>query len=176
MNWKLIILALIIVIIGIAAYFFFFFILQKPNPETTITSIGFGQPSQYIPPPFDQSPVSPTTFVTSFYSWYLQSTVNDPRFVLSDEYKTAIAKWLMPEFIANWNTIVENTNENPVLLAQDYADSWLTNIQASVTAQTATTTTVLVSLGIRSEIKTLNVELVNFTDGLWRISGVSSER
>ena len=173
MNWKWILLVLVIVAAGVA----YFFYSQKTAPvasPTTATSTGFGQPAQYIPPPADQSSASPTTFVTGFYSWYLQGIANDPRFVLSDQYKSAINNWLTLDFISNWDSIVTNTNENPVLLSQDYADSWLNNINASVVSQTSTTTVVLVSLGTSSTPHKLTVELSPVDNNMWRIVRVTT--
>lgn len=171
-NWKIVISVLVIVIVGIAVFLFFTSQKTPSATTTTSTSTGFGQPAQYIPIS-NQSSASPTIFVTSFYSWYLQGIISDSRFVVSDQYKAAIKNWLAPDFIADWNTIVENTNENPVLLAQDYADSWTTHINASVVSQTATTTTVLVSLGIPPNVKKLTVGLIHGTDSTWRIASVT---
>lgn len=169
--WKLLVSVLIIIVVGIALFLFFSSRGTSTGPATTSTGPRFGQPAQNIPLP--NQTLSPTAFATNFYTWYLQGLMNDQTFDGSDQFKSTINNWLTPDFIANWSTIVENTDANPVLLAQDYANSWSTNVNTSVVSQTATTITVLVSLGISSELKKLTVELVRITDGTWRIASVT---
>lgn len=178
--WKPLLFLFIIIFAGGLVYLYFLtapsITIPVPVPtKTTSTNSTFGQPAQNVPLPkqISNQTSSPAQFAANFYTWYLQGLMSNQSFSNSNQFKSGITDWLTPDFITNWSTIIENTDMNPVLLAQDYANSWLTNINTSVVTQTATTTTVLVSLGTSSQIHNLTVDLMNIADGTWRIASVT---
>lgn len=169
--WKLSAFILVIVLIGVAIFFFFFSEKAPTNPSPTTSTTGFGQPAQNISP-LNQTK-SPTEFTTNFYAWYVQNFTSDVKFGITKESKSAINEWLTSEFAKNWDTIIANTESDPVLLAQDYQSSWLGTVHATVVDQTATTSTILVSLGTAAELHQLTVHLI-FSNNEWRIDSVTS--
>lgn len=178
--WKPLLSLFIIIFAGGLVYLYFLTVPKTTSStlptSTQTTSTVQVQPTPNVPVPQEISnqTSSPAEFTKDFYAWYLQGIMKDASFPNSDQFKSTIHNWLTPDFIANWQTMIENINVSPILLAQDYANSWSTNITASATSQTATTTSVLVSLGTISDLKRLVVELVPVTDGTWRISRISN--
>lgn len=170
--WKPVVFILIIIIIGITAFFYFTKPAGTSSSAVTPATTGnvFGQPAQNTSPPDQIS--SPTTLVTGFYGWYLENLIRNQGFAGTDQFKSTITNWLTPNFAQNWNTLAENTGTDPVLLAQDYQNSWATNIQTTIVNQTSTSSMVLVSLGSGQQGQRVTVHLV-FINGVWRISAVT---
>jgi hypothetical protein len=160
--WKIILAILVVLVLALVL---FFVLSQKPSAK----------PATSIPNPFadvtSNTSETPDAYTSAFYSWYLQVLAKDQTFSSSPDFKSQIGQWLTPELVANWNSIVENTDENPVLLSQDIADSWVTNVNASVVNQSATDATVLVSLGTSTDLHQLIVRLVRSNDK-WSIASV----
>jgi serine/threonine protein kinase len=114
----------------------------------------------------------PSAAVASFYTWYLRGMINNPRFTSSPEFKSSTPKWLSSDFINNWQKIVAAHGVDPVTLSQDYQKSWISSIAPLVTYQSATTSTIVVTLGTGSEVHGVRVHLV-FSNGNWLISSVT---
>ena len=161
-NWKIILpAALLILILGILL---FFFLAQSKPAQVTTPYNPFADVS-------NNPAETPDAYTSAFYTWYLQVLAKDQSYSSSPDFKTSIQKWLTPEFVANWNSIVENTDADPVLLSQDYQDSWLTNIRTAIVSQSATDSTVEISLGTGTDQQLLSVHLIR-TDNQWRIASV----
>jgi hypothetical protein len=76
-------------------------------------------------------------------------------------------------FINQWATIANESDSDPVLLSQDYYNSWETDATVSVLSQSSTDATELVNLGTGSETLQLIAQLQMTPNG-WRISDISS--
>jgi hypothetical protein len=178
-NWKILLSLFGILIIIVCAVLYVLTAPPEPPapapPQATSTTATVTQtPSiPVVVPQVQNQTASPTEFTKNFYTWYLQGLVNDQRFSGSDEFRSSVSRWLTPEFIAAWDSIIEQTNANPILLAQDYASSWSTNITTSIGTETATTTTIIVTLGVPREERKLIADLVRTNEGAWRIARVT---
>jgi hypothetical protein len=115
---------------------------------------------------------SPSHLVTSFYRWYLHRYMSDLHFKSSPGFGSSLATRLSPDFISNWQKILNTHDVDPVLLSQDYGNTWISNIKTSVAYESTTKGTVLVSLGTGSDIHNLRVHLV-FMNNRWLISSVT---
>ena len=112
------------------------------------------------------------SFVWSFYDWYLHGVTGNLHFTTSAEFKSSLPKLLSADFIRNWQKIIDTTDVDPLLLTQDQLNSWISNIKTVAAYQSATTSTVLVSLGTGSETYNLRVHLT-FMNNAWLISSVT---
>jgi hypothetical protein len=164
MKYLKIIIPISILILGIGITLLFF--LQKPHTPTQ-TKTPYNPFAEISNNPAE----TPDAYTTAFYTWYLQVLSNDQNFSSSPNFKSSISQWLTPEFVANWNSIVENTDQNPVLLSQDTQDSWASNIRTALVNQSTTDSTVEVSLGTTPNQQILLVHLVH-NENQWRIASV----
>jgi hypothetical protein len=179
--WKLLLGIFVVIFIGGCVYLYILTSPEKPvatvtTPTTTPSTDNsyFGQSTQtttIVPVTPEAQATDPSEFTKNFYAWYLDGFKNIT-FSRSDKFKSEINNWLTPDFLQNWSAITQDSGSDPVLLAQDYFDSWITNMQTSITTQTATTSTVMLTLGTSSQKNILSVSLVKH-DTSWRIDSVS---
>ena len=114
---------------------------------------------------------TPDGLTHAFYKWYLYEFANglnhsgDPAFVSS------LRTWLTDGFVSQFAQMANDTDQDPVLLAQDWSRSWPAHIATTLRGQTATTAEVLVSLGTGDELKQLHVSLILTSSG-WRIASI----
>jgi hypothetical protein len=161
-KWLIGGIILLIVVIGA---FVFLFILPRNTTLGTNTSS--------FPLSAEQKVTQPDAFVTNFYTWYLTEFSSDIQFDSNPKFIGAITNWLTPSFAANLKAISDSTEQDPILLAQDYQNSWLQNITTTILSSTPTTSNVLLSLGTPAEFHQLVVHLV-LIGGVWHIDSVSS--
>ena len=152
----------LILVVGILAIFFTR--KQSSPPESAVPYNPFADVSS-------NPSETPDAYTTSFYTWYLQVLSTNQSFSSSPDFKSSISQWLTPEFVANWDSIVENTDQNPVLLSQDIQSSWSGNIHTAIASQSQTDATIDVSLGTAPDQQLLAVHLVRNSNG-WRIASV----
>lgn len=115
---------------------------------------------------------APDEFTKNFYTWYLQGVTRNIKFVSTTQFSSTIGDWLTQDFALNFRDIASRTNGDPVLLAQDYQNSWATNIQTTVTDRSATSSTVILSMGNSSELHKVAVHLIS-AENTWRVSSVT---
>jgi hypothetical protein len=161
-NWK-IILPIVLVVLILGTLLFFFLTPSKPAQVTT--------PHDPFADVSNNPAETPDAYTSAFYTWYLQVLATDQNFSSSPIFKSSISQWLTPEFVANWDSIVENTDQNPVLLSQDIQSSWASDIHTAINNQSATDSTVQVSLGTGTDQQLLTFHLVR-TNNQWRIASV----
>ena len=93
---------------------------------------------------------SPTTFATELYRSYLNNMATQfnvtPRERATRD--TAWRKhWLTPRFARQFSSIGNKLDSDPVILAQDYCEGWLRDIDASLISSNGSYATVAVKLG-----------------------------
>jgi hypothetical protein len=161
---KLLVFVLVIVAIGIGV-FLFWSSRDTASPSSQSPS-GLGNPASGT----SATPNSSAEFVIAFYSWYIDGATKNLRFADSSEFVSTINNWLTPEFVQKWNYLIQQTNANPVLLAQDFDASWKDAVHASVSSQTAEETIVQVTFGTSQH--TVYAHLMQ-QNGSWRIASVT---
>ncbi len=172
LKFVLLILSLVLLI---ACGIYFIFLRQSPplnNPTPPPTFSGFGKPAESTPLLNETS--SPLDFTFNFYTWYLQNLSRDQSFTSSSRFQSESEQWLTTDFASNWNNIVQSSESDPVLLTQDYQDSWASNVQVTPLSQTATSTSFLVALGTSEQLHQIRVTLIPF-DNTWRIKSVATK-
>ncbi len=150
----------------------YFFFLRSPSSTGPTDTIPTTQPIQNPYTGATQKKVSPSEFTTIFYQWYLQGLAKGPAFSSSQEFTSSLSQWLTPSFISSLGALTDNTDSDPVLLAQDYQNSWYTHLSPQIIEQTETTSTVRLTLGMEADEHVVVVHL-ELTDGQWRISAVT---
>ncbi len=151
---------LLLIVIGVI-----FILLPKKNPSQGVSGALF-------PVSTDQKELQPEVFTTNFYKWYIVQFKNNVGVASTAEFKNTLSNWLSPAFTANFDTLVQNTGSDPLILAQDYQNSWLTTISATVLSSTPTTASLLVTLGSGTELHQLIVNLA-LIKGYWHIDSVT---
>lgn len=141
---------------------------SKKPPTSTVVENPFAQISS-------NTTETPDAYVKSFYLWYLQVLSKDQNFSSSPDFKIQINKWLTPVFVANWDSIVTSTDEDPVLLSQDFQDSWITTIRAqAITTSSADSSTILLTLGDGTDTHQVIVHVTRAATGQWQIASVDN--
>ena len=169
-TWTWIIGVVLVVLIAAAAWFVFTGIPgTQPSPNNLYPASNTNPFSGGVTgtgtttPAVTNTSTDPARFAGDFYRWYLSWKGTGPY---------GLGDWLTPEFVSNWQSIIDATDDDPVLLAQDTQRSWLTNITALAVSADAASSTVDVSLGSGPDLHSLSVSLVRGSNG-WRISAVS---
>jgi len=166
--WHLIALILIIALVGGAIFLKLWSTPSTPvqtNQQNQQSDTGFTGGMTKPPAQADQ-------FTTAFYNWYLQNLKQNPTFPDPSIRNQVFAPWLSSNFIANWDTIGNNIDSDPALLASDNPETWGPGVFSSVLTQTATTAAVHVTIGYGSTAHTYVVQLIKASDGNWRIDSV----
>lgn len=167
--WALVLLGAIVVG-GVAVL-----MLRPPQPTPPPNSTAYVPPNNSAtvsPSSTSTASQTPDVFVEAFYTWYMQGMQTDVHFTSSTDFQSGIGQWLTPEFIADFQNRTDADEQDPVLLAQDFASSWPSNIQASLVAQSSTSSTVIVSLGTGIQLQKMSVTLLR-TDAGWRIDSIA---
>jgi hypothetical protein len=162
MKKLLFIIGIIIILIAIGIVSFIFF-SPKSSP---------GLSGNTFPISSDQQVPQPDVYATNFYKWYILQFKNDVDFNATPDLKKQLLTWVTPQFADQFENIIQSTGSDPVLLAQDYQDSWLTDVSSSVLSNSGTAATILVSLGSVNDLHQLVVNLV-LVDGYWRVNSVT---
>lgn len=92
---------------------------------------------------------SPEAYVTSLYRSYLDLMSGEPaeRVLQAEQNRKERQwrlEWLTPRFNANWRRLGEETDADPVLMAQDTGDDWSSTMRVQVLTRTPTRAAVLV--------------------------------
>lgn len=165
-----------IVIVLLAAGFVTYLLLPRSPADTPAESTFPSTPGStevFVPPEQSANALkTPDGFAVGFYTWYLSGVAADPLFSVSARFTADLPQWLTPTFAAQYRALASSTQEDPALLAQDFLPSWPSTIRATVAAQTAAESDVLVLLGTSAELKKLGVHLTR-ESGEWRISSIS---
>ena len=165
-HWKLF-AVFVLVIVFLFGIFIFFFPSQNPQPTTPATNPF----NNIVDPQPNNSSIS--TFVASCYKTYIQWYVSNNKSANPSQSIPDPSRCFTSDFINQWPGIITNTEGDPVLLAQDYGNSWMSNINAMVSNQSQTAASVTLSLGSGNELRQLLVQLQLTSNG-WRISSVTS--
>ena len=191
MKWLKLILILLIAIAIIGAAVFFFFFPKAPAVQTVPNDNGYfsggtgtgasGQtpgaggvvPIQATSTPTAAMEQSPADFAKGFYTWYLNGLVDNFKFSSSNDFTSSEANWLTPNFATNWQNLAAQTDANPFLLAQDYQNSWASDITASAENQSATSSAVLVTLGASSPSPQKVTAHLMSANGTWLIDSIT---
>lgn len=117
---------------------------------------------------------SPQQTVLHFYHWYLNEVKNE-RYPLAQNYngdKTSITQWISPSLLNKLmnGTLRDEIDYDYFTYAQDFSDSWLTNINAKVIKQTLSHSEVQLSLGEKDSLSQYQVELNH--KSCWKIDSV----
>jgi Protein of unknown function (DUF3828) len=123
------------------------------------------------PPELNNQSSEPAVLTENFYRWYLEGLTTKQAFTDSTEFRSALANWLTDDFITRWDTLIESTGHDPILLAQDYQGDWLQTIVATTISRSATTSLVTISLGAAPQEYALNISLTKANNS-WRIQNV----
>jgi|GEM_PF-3037193 len=151
--WHLIALILIILVVAAAILFKLW-----PSQQTTVT-----QPGNTV-----TTSQTATGLIGGCYKAYLNAYINQTKYNNPVQFKQITDACFTPEFVANWQNIVDHTDSDPVLLAQDYDQSWLTSQNVQILSDGIA----LLTLGSGPKSEKLIVQYQTVPDG-WRISGVS---
>jgi hypothetical protein len=168
--WKI----LLILILGLTLIIIcFIFLVYRPS-KSTLPAVPLSNVNNLSNPPaqIGQAPIPPTKVAENFYKWYLQNLKKNSTFTSLEPFKTSLSQWVTPEFIAAWSTTTQVSNIDPVLLSQDYQDSWVTTIKTQVIEGNQTTSTVVVSLGSEAELNEVLVHLI-FINNKWIIFSIA---
>jgi hypothetical protein len=161
--WKIIVVVAVVVILVIITITT---LLLRPVATTTETP---------IQNPFANavtSETNPSTFVKNCFQAYIPAYIAELSVTSPTQFSNYAAACFTPDFIAQWPNIVSSTDSDPVLLSQDYYNSWKTDISAITASQSQTTSSVILNLGAGSELVQLEVNL-QLTPSGWRISSVT---
>jgi hypothetical protein len=173
-----IISGIIIVLVLLAGLWFLSSQTSTQTPINTGTLPTYQNPFSGKPNPAQNTPTpavakSPADLTKGFYSWYIGGLISDQSFVTSDEFKSHQTNWLTPRMIAEWQ-FTDVDGADPALQAQDFQDSWASDIQTSVQMQSATSTVVALTLGAENP---LNIQHLLVTvvpvNGNWLIDSVT---
>ena len=178
-NWQfslLLFLILLCVVLGI-----YFLLLQSkqpavppplayPTPKTIENTVE--TPATITRPV--ETELTPADVVTSLYRWYINGLAANIHFTSSPEYKTSLPTWLTQDFISHLESTATQIDADPILLAQDYGSSWLTNMTVTMQNKTIDQSTVILTLGVRREVRILNIHLV-YTQHTWLIDSISQK-
>jgi hypothetical protein len=91
---------------------------------------------------------APETVIKEFYRWYIER-LNRNKDPLTQE-KTALRQYLTPEFLRKAPRLLQQTNADVFICAQDFDKDWGTNVQVS-------------RLNIQGAVATANVALSGTT-------------
>lgn len=162
MKWITIaVLGLLVIIVGIVLLFG----TKTPAPQTQTTNT-------VTLPVAAQALQSPAEFATDFYTWYISNREKGPSFPTPNNLTSVLGPWLTPQFIANWQTIITNTDADPVLWAQDNPATWGHGITASIVSQSNSASSVRVLIGSGKTTHTFTLQLVK-SGNSWRIDSVA---
>jgi len=115
---------------------------------------------------------TPYRAAISCYTWYLEvySRGATPQQVAA---RPEAAQCFTPSFIASWDSLIQSTGSDPVLLSQDYGISWSSHISATTVGQSIHSSDQQVTLGEGSDQTTVVAHLVETQDQHWQIDSVS---
>lgn len=115
----------------------------------------------------------PDGLASSCYKWYISYFANTSSKPSETDYQNGVNACFTSEFINSWPS-GENVDMDPVLLSQDYQNSWVDSVRTTVLASSVTTGSVLIQLGTGSTEKDLLLTLEKTSLG-WRISNVAKK-
>lgn len=116
---------------------------------------------------------SPSNTVRTCYAWYVQASGYGAN-ALTAQDRVEAAKCFTPDFISKWNSTIDSTGGDPVLLAQFVGKTW-NIISVSPVSQSIDSSDQLVTLGTGSEQAKIVAHVVkDRTTGAWQIASVSS--
>src|SRR5258706_10274022 len=104
-----------------------------------------------------QAAASPETVVKDFYRWYIDQ-LNKDRDPLTHE-KTALRKYLTPEFFRKAPKLLEQTDADVFICAQDWDRDWGRNVLISKLTVQGTLATMNVTLSGKTMKRKLKVKL-----------------
>ncbi len=113
---------------------------------------------------------TPDAVAKTCVSWYVQAEN-----VALDDYEKGIESCFTPTFYKSWDSIRDDTGQDPVLYSHTYTPSWLTKQTASIKTQTDTESTVSVTLGNGTTALMVDVQLEKTSNG-WRITNVTESK
>ena len=111
------------------------------------------------------------SLVRDCYQWYVNAYAKlEPPAAQPTPDSKAI-QCFTPAFIASWRH--NDSGVDPVLLAQDYFESWLSSVQTTLVYATPVDVTVKTVLGTGSEARTILVRVTKDNDA-WQIAAVKT--
>lgn len=108
----------------------------------------------------------------SCYQWYVQKFAVNSDVISSAQGDAMLSTCFSNRLLNSWSQIIEETNADPVLYAQDFYPSWISSVRAQVVSELSQTASVIVTLGQGSEQHVLSVQLER-VGGSWKIDAVS---
>jgi hypothetical protein len=112
---------------------------------------------------------TPETVVKDFYRWYI-GRLNQDKDPLTEE-KTALRKYITPEFLRKAPKLLEQTSADVFICAQDWDKEWSKNIKTSNLTIQGAMATVNVALSGPDMKHKLKVKLKQL-NGNWKIDKI----
>jgi hypothetical protein len=176
MKLRYILVALLILIICICIAVYLLSSKTKPGTSTNNTNVfpatnANNNGSTNITPKPGQRP---DAFALDFYTWYINGLVKNSGFRGSQEFVSSAPNLLTQDFIQKLDSLEQNTDQNPLILAQDYGSSWIENIHATTLSETTNQSLVTVTFGTGQDFRKITVDLVRSNaQDTWKIASVS---
>jgi hypothetical protein len=116
-----------------------------------------------------QTASAPETVVKNFYRWYIDR-LNQNRDPLTQE-KTALRKYITPEFMRKAPKLLEQSNADVFICAQDWDKDWGRNVSVSRLDIQGTTATITIALSGKMMNHKLKVKLKQISS-VWKIERI----
>ena len=114
----------------------------------------------------------PADAVKTFYGWYVAGSDQDPRFLDKPDTAAILKRSVTDRFLKKRRAIIEQTDADPFLRAQDTLPDWATRIAVNVRNTTSDLSTMIVTLGTGATRHRLQVDAVQ-ANGRWLLDSVT---
>ncbi len=169
------------IVIAAVTVLFFFILLALIVLKLVLPHENSEPAPQTFPNPFEGANVIAQRIYTdsayrvalSCYSWYVQAYLAGATYEQISTRPESRACFT-PAFMSTWETAVQSTAEDPVILSQTALNSWGDSINAEIIGQSIRSQDIRVTLGEGSDQMSIVAHVMK-ENGEWRIDGVTKE-